>query len=220
MIGPSRKYARRQRSPIRRSVLILLPALLLVACCALAFWSHWLYGQIAHAAHTDQAAPADLICVFGAAEYNGRPSRVLRARLEHALDLYRRGMAPVILTLGGSAPGDLSSEGEVGASFLHANGVPMSAIIAETESRTTEESVQRVLAIARKNGFRTLLVVSDPEHVFRIQSIFAADGVHVLASPHEPIRDDGGLAPETREIAHEMLAYTLWRAQLTLSRWL
>lgn len=211
------KNAMANRIPIARLLLLVLLATLV---CALALWFHWLYLQIDHAAHTDQAAHADLICVFGAAEYNGRPSRVLRARLEHALDLYRRGMAPVILTLGGSAPGDIHSEGEVGASFLHASGVPSSAIIAETESRTTEESVQRVLAIARENSFRTILVVSDPEHVFRIQSIFAASGMRVLASPHEPIRDDGGLAPETREIVHEMLAYTLWRAQLTLSRWL
>ncbi len=218
MIGSPLKHARGNHSGIQRVLLVLLAAVLLALAIALALWFHWLYLQIDRAAHTDEAAHADLICVFGAAEYNGRPSRVLRARLEHALDLYRRGMAPVILTLGGSAPGDLYSEGEVGASFLHANGVPMSAIIAETESRTTEESVQRVLAIARKNGFRTILVVSDPEHVFRIQSIFAADGVRVLASPHQPIRDDGGLEPETREIAHEMLAYTLWRAQRALSR--
>ena len=218
MIAPFRKHAPRHRSPIRHLLPSLLLLLFVILVSALALWFHWVYVQIDRAAQLDQATHADLICVFGAAEYNGRPSRVLRARLEHALDLYRRGMAPVILTLGGSAPGDVHSEGEVGASFLHANGVPTSAIIAETESRTTDESVQRVLAIARTNGFHTILVVSDPEHVFRIQSIFAAHGVHVLASPHQPIRDDGGLALEAREIAHEMLAYTLWRAQFALSR--
>ena len=210
----------RQNGKLRTLLLLGLAVLLLAGCVAMLLWFHRLDRRIQQAAVTDQAAHADLICVFGAAEYNGRPSRVLRARLEHALDLYRRGLAPVILTLGGSAPGDVYSEGEVGASFLHANGVPSSAIIAETESRTTQESVERVLAIARRNSFHSILVVSDPAHVFRIQAIFAAYGMHVLASPHQPIRDDGGLAMEGREILHEMLAYTLWRVQVHLAHWL
>jgi hypothetical protein len=81
-------------------------------------WCIWVYVQIEHYAYEDQAAPADVICVFGAAEYAGRPSPVLRARLDHALALYEHGIAPVVLTLGGSAPGDAFSEGQVGQAYL------------------------------------------------------------------------------------------------------
>ena len=86
--------------------------------------------------------PADAIAVFGAAEYDGRPSPVLRARLDHALDLYRRGLAPMIITLGGGDPTDLHSEGGVGHDYLLAHGVPEAAIIAETESDNTEQSAR------------------------------------------------------------------------------
>ncbi len=197
-----------------------LALILLVGIIALAGWFRWVDAQITHAASTDQTAPADVICVFGAAEYNGRPSRVLRARLEHALNLYQRGLAPILITLGGSAPGDRFSEGQVGEAFLRANGVPASAIIAETSSRSTEESVTRVLTIAQENHFHRILIVSDPTHVFRIQAIFAASGVRVLASPRKPLQDGGAAEPETQEILHEALAYSFWRAQQSLARWL
>ena len=105
-----------------------------------------------------------MICVFGAAEYGGRPSPVLRARLDHALSLYEHSIAPIVLTLGGSAPGDTFSEGQVGEAYLMANGVPEKAIIAETASRTTEEQARRVVAIARTNGYRRIVIVSDPAH--------------------------------------------------------
>src|SRR5271168_4619434 len=109
-----------------------------VVLCALG-WCIWIYVQIEKYAYEDQAAPADVICIFGAAEYGGRPSPVLRARLDHALALYEHGIAPAIVTLGGSAPGDSYSEGQVGQAYLMANGVPEEAIIAETQSRNTEE---------------------------------------------------------------------------------
>jgi len=200
---------------IRRRSLRFAKALcllfLLFAIVSSSVWAVWIYRQIMAASHLDEAAHADVICVFGAAEYNGRPSRILRARLEHALELYRRGIAPTILTLGGSAPGDNYSEGGVGAAFMRANGVPASAIIAETESRTTEESIEQVIRISRRNGFSSIVVVSDPPHVFRIRSIFAADGMRVLVSPRPTIRDSNDLIAEYKEIAHEILGYTFWR---------
>src|ERR1700692_43394 len=116
-------------------------------------WCIWVYVQIERFAYEDQAVPADVICVFGAAEYAGRPSPVLRARLDHALALYEHGVAPIVLTLGGSAPGDTYSEGEVGRAYLRANGVPEKDIIAETKSRNTEEQALPTVAIARTNGY-------------------------------------------------------------------
>jgi uncharacterized SAM-binding protein YcdF (DUF218 family) len=183
-----------------------------VLLCALG-WCVWVYFQIEHYAYVDQAAPSDVICVFGAAEYAGRPSPVLRARLDHALALYEHGIAPVVLTLGGSAPGDTYSEGEVGQAYLMANGVPQKAIIAETQSRTTEEQARRVVVIARTNGYHRVVIVSDPAHLFRIREICARDGLAVLTSPRQQLAAVGS-ASEWQQVWHEILAYTLWRMHL------
>jgi uncharacterized SAM-binding protein YcdF (DUF218 family) len=184
--------------------------LIAVAFLAGLGWCTWVYMQIERFAYEDQAAPADVICVFGAAEYAGRPSPVLRARLDHALALYEHGIAPIVLTLGGSAPGDAFSEGQVGQAYLMANGVPEKAIIAETQSRNTEEQARRIVAIARANGYKRVVIVSDPAHLFRIRSICASEGLAVLTSPRSQVSAVGSAA-EWRQAWHEILAYTLWR---------
>ena len=180
--------------------------------CALG-WCVWVYFQIERYAYEDQAAPADVICVFGAAEYAGRPSPVLRARLDHALALYEHSIAPVVLTLGGSAPGDTYSEGQVGLAYLMANGVPQKAIIAETQSRTTEEQAKRIVVIARTNGYHRVVIVSDPAHLFRIREICAREGMAVLTSPRPQVAAVGS-ASEWQQVWHEIVAYTLWRTHL------
>ncbi len=187
-----------------------LVVLLLLAGAAA--WCRWVYAQIESYASKDDAAPADAICVFGAAEYDGRPSPVFRARLDHALNLYRRGIAPLVITLGGWG-GDQYSEGSVGREYLMSEGVPESAIIAETESQNTEESARRVAVIARVNGLRRLVIVSDGTHLFRIHAICSADGLSVLTSPRPQVQIEGG-TPETERIAHEILSYTAWRFHL------
>ncbi|MGB7744822.1 MAG: YdcF family protein, partial [Terracidiphilus sp.] len=159
-----------------------------------------------------QAAPADAIGVLGAAEYDGRPSPVYRARLDHALELYHRGIAPLIITLGGPG-GDAYTEGSVGEEYLISKGVPEEDIIAETESRNTEESARRIAVIARVNGLHRLVIVSDGTHLFRIHAICAADGLDVLTSPRSrPAVEDKTL--EAERIGHEVLSYTLWRLHL------
>ncbi len=190
----------------------LCAAVVLVLLVAAAAWCHWVYAQIEHYAAMDEAAPADAICVFGAAEYDGRPAPVFRARLDHALDLYRRGIAPFIITLGGPG-GDQYSEGSVGLSYLAGKGVPEQSIIAETQSTDTEESARRVAVIARANGFRRLVIVSDGTHLFRIHAICAAEGLDVLTSPRSsaPAADS---ALRAQRLAHEILSYTLWRLHL------
>jgi uncharacterized SAM-binding protein YcdF (DUF218 family) len=185
----------------------------LIAILATLGWSAWVYRQIERYAYEDQAAPADVICVFGAAEYDGRPSQVLRARLDHALALYEHNIAPVVLTLGGKAPGDEYTEGKVGQAYLMANGVPEKAIIAETESRDTEEQARRIVAIAKANHFKRVVIVSDPAHMFRIREICAADGLDVLTSPRAQISPIGG-SSEWQQIAHEIVTYTVWRMHL------
>jgi uncharacterized SAM-binding protein YcdF (DUF218 family) len=186
--------------------------IVLLLAAGLLGWIWWVYGQIESYARQDQAAPADAIGVLGAAEYDGRPSPVYRARLDHALELYHRGMAPLIITLGGPG-GDRFTEGAVGREYLMSKGVPEEDIIAETESRNTEESARRIAVIARANGLRRLVVVSDDTHMFRIHSICAAEGLQVLTSPRaRPAVEDRKLAFE--RIGHEILSYTLWRLHL------
>jgi uncharacterized SAM-binding protein YcdF (DUF218 family) len=186
--------------------------LLLVLAVGVLGWCRWVYVQIESYAGQDQAAPSDAIGVFGAAEYDGRPSPVYRARLDHALALYQRGIAPLIITLGGSG-GDQYNEGAVGREYLVGMGVPESAIIAETESRDTVESARRIAVIARANGLRRLVIVSDGTHLFRIHEICAADGLDVLTSPRPRTSVEGG-SQENERIAHEILSYTAWRMHL------
>lgn len=195
-----------------RWMLRVLLVLLLILAAGCAGWCHWVYAQIERYAAADQAAPADAIAVFGAAEYAGRPSPVYRARLDHAEDLYNRGIAPLIITLGGDG-GDQYSEGGVGREYLMASGVPESAIIAETHSRSTAESARRVAVIARTNGFRRLVVVSDGSHLFRIHEICAANGLDVLTSPRARVPVEANVS-ETDRILHEILSYTAWRLHL------
>jgi uncharacterized SAM-binding protein YcdF (DUF218 family) len=191
-----------------RTALVLLLALVV----GVAGWCRWVYLQIETYANEDHAAPADAIGVFGAAEYDGRPSPVYRARLDHALALYQRGIAPLIITLGG-AGGDEYSEGAVGGNYLLGMGVPEKSIIAETVSRNTEESARRIAVIAHANGLRRLVIVSDGTHLFRIHEICAAEGLDVLTSPRPRVVVPEA-SQEAERIAHEILSYTAWRLDL------
>ncbi len=175
-------------------------------------WCAWVYVQIDHFAGLDQAGPADAIAVFGAAEYDGRPSPVFRARLDHAAALYNRDIAPLIVALGGDG-GDQFSEGGVGREYLMSVGIPESAIIAETESRSTAEAARRLAAIARTNRFRRIVVVSDDTHMFRIHAICAANGLDVFTSPRPRVTVEGGNS-DSESIVHEILSFTAWRLHI------
>lgn len=196
------------KRPVLRWGLIGLAVLGLVSLA----WFRWIYGQIEWYANQDTAAPSDAIAVFGAAEYDGHPSPVFRARLDHAESLYNHGIAPLIITLGGDG-GDQYSEGAVGRDYLVGAGVPDSDIIAETESTSTNESVRRLAVIARTNNLRRIVVVSDASHLFRIHQICAANGLNVLTSPRPRVPIEGN-AGETERMEHEILSYTLWRLRL------
>jgi uncharacterized SAM-binding protein YcdF (DUF218 family) len=170
-------------------------------------------GQIRYYARRDEARPADAIAVFGAAEYDGRPSPVLRARLDHALELYKRGLAPLVITLGGGEATDLHSEGGVGHDYLLAHGVPEPAIIAETESDNTEESAERLAVIARANGLKNIVVVSDGTHLFRIHAICEHDGLTVYTSPR-PVGRSIVRQQRVKRLLHEIVSYTAWRLHM------
>jgi len=175
-------------------------------------WCGWVYSQILSFAGLDQAQPSGAIAVFGAAEYDGHPSPVYRARLDHAKNLYGRGIAPLVITMGGPG-GDGFSEGEVGRKYLMGTGVPETDIIAETQSTSTSEAARRLAVIARANHMQRLVVVSDSIHMFRLHAICAGDGLDVLTSPRPKIVTEDK-AHDTDTVFHEILTYTLWRVHL------
>ncbi len=166
--------------------------------------------RIVHTASLQELHPADAIVVFGAAEYSGRPSPVLRARLDHAFDLYQEHLAPVVITTGGAAADPNFSEGGVGNSYLHKRGIPESALIAETQGSDTAESASRIAVIMRANGLHSCVAVSDAYHVFRIRKLLEHEGMLVYVAP----RTDS--TPHTERarleaVLRETLSYLLWK---------
>lgn len=131
----------------------------------------------------DQAAPANAIVVLGAAQYEGHPSPVLRARLDHALELYQRSLAPLVIVTGGTGAGDTTSEAQVGRRFLLEHGVPDSAIVMETRGLTTSQSVHAVASIVSALPGRRIILVSDPFHMLRLSILARALGLTPLTSP-------------------------------------
>jgi uncharacterized SAM-binding protein YcdF (DUF218 family) len=117
----------------------------------------------------DQLEAADAIVVLGAAQYNGRPSPVLKARLDHAVELYRLGLAPAVVVTGGIGPGDRMSEATVGDRYLRSRGIPDSAIVVRPDGRTTEESMRSVAEWMQDRDEGRVLLVSDPFHMARLR---------------------------------------------------
>jgi uncharacterized SAM-binding protein YcdF (DUF218 family) len=140
----------------------------------------------------DERRPVDAIVVLGAAQYNGRPSPVLRARLDHALALYREQLAPLVVVTGGVGRGDTTSEALVGQRYLVAHGVPREAVVAQSEGRTTMASMTAVTAWLRTRGLHRVLLVSDPFHMFRLHLEARRTRLEAYTSPTEssPISDN------------------------------
>jgi uncharacterized SAM-binding protein YcdF (DUF218 family) len=136
-------------------------------------------------AKKDEARPAGAIVIFGAAEYRGRPSPVLRARLDHALALYQRGLAPKIITTGGPGGDPNFTEAGVERNYLVEYGVPSEDVYMEDESTTTSETVLNVIEIMRRDNVHSCVVVSDGYHLFRILRLFRARGIAAYGSPRE-----------------------------------
>jgi uncharacterized SAM-binding protein YcdF (DUF218 family) len=140
----------------------------------------------------DERRPADAIVVLGAAQYNGRPSPVLRARLDHALGLFREGLAPLIVVTGGIGKGDTISEAMVGRRYLMAHEVPAEAVAAEGIGRTTTASMDAVAIWLRRQGITRVILVSDPFHMFRLRLEARRTSLEAYTSPTEssPISDN------------------------------
>ena len=157
----------------------------------------------------DEAKPADVIVVLGAAEYRGRPSPVLRARLDHALELYNRKFASRIMTTGGAGGDPLFTEGGVGRSYLMSMGVPSDSIIVENEGETTVQSIAMVGEIMRRMGLLSVIVVSDGYHIFRVKRMLQFRGLTVYGSPRAE-KGSGALHDQWNYV-RQAVGYLLWR---------
>jgi uncharacterized SAM-binding protein YcdF (DUF218 family) len=152
--------------------------------------------------------------VLGAAEYRGRPSPVLEARLNHALFLYLKGLAPRILTTGGKGPDPTYSEGEVAHAYLARHGVPSESILVESEGLTTVQSIAAAAEIMRRMNLKSAIVVSDGYHIFRVKKMLETEGMKVFGSPRPVDRAAGEESGGWREewvYARQAIAYDLWR---------
>jgi len=194
------------RAWLRFVMLVIVAAMALFALTAF---------QVVRTASLEELHPADVIVVFGAAEYYGRPSPVLKARLQHAFDLYQRHLAPVIITTGGAADDPKFSEGGVGQDHLHKLGVPESALIAETQGSNTAESARRVAVIMRANGLHTCIAVSDAYHEFRIRKILEHEGVGPVYIAPRPDSRPRSITQRAIAVLREATSYLLWRVGIT-----
>ena len=137
----------------------------------------WSQGEL------DDRRPADAIVVMGAAQYDGRPSPLFAARLDHALELYRAGVAPRIIVTGGKEIGDRTTEGASGRAYAISHGVPANAILTEEDSRNTLESIRAVKAVLRSHGIANAVFVSDRPHMLRVLRMAADEGITAWGSP-------------------------------------
>jgi uncharacterized SAM-binding protein YcdF (DUF218 family) len=158
----------------------------------------------------DTRRHADAIVVLGAAQYNGRPSAVLAARLDHAIELYKEGDAPWFVVTGGKQPGDRTTEAATERAYAIANGVPASAILGETTGGTTLESMENVKAVFDEHGLKTAVFVSDRSHMLRVLRLAQDQDIDASASPTATSPDD--LDPNLRwdSTLHELGAFALY----------
>ncbi len=188
--------------------------LLLAAAGALLLFFGITGTRIVRAAAEVPSRGADVIAVFGAAEYAGRPSPVYKARLDHAYELYKQGMAPVVITTGGSALDPDFSEGGVGRDYLLRRGVPEQALIAETQGSDTAQSAARVANIMRANGMHSCIAVSDAFHVFRIRALLEHEKVEVEVAPRPESRPRH-LWDRFAAVMREAASYLAWKAGMS-----
>ncbi len=146
------------------------------------FWGAWM-GAVLLWSSFDYARPSESIVVLGAAQYDGRPSPVLRARLDHAMNLWDRRLASVLIFTGGRGSGDTTSEAAVGGAYARKHGVPENAIVLESQGRTTRESMKGVARILADRGFKTAILVSDPFHMLRLWILGRRFGFTPYTSP-------------------------------------
>ena len=184
----------------RRLVAALVVAVLLVvACTAVSVW--WTARQ-------DDRPVSDAIVVLGASQFDGRPSSVFKARLQHARALWEDGVAPRVVTVGGSRPGDRTTEAEAGAAFLEERGVD---VVAVPEGRNTLESLEAVEDLMTEQGWSSAVLVTDPWHSLRSRTMARDQGIDAETSPTRAGPSVRTRGTQLRYIARETAAYLYYR---------
>ena len=178
---------------------VVLAVLFVVVGTATSVW--WVARQ-------DARPTSDVIIVLGASQFDGRPSSVFKARLQHARALYDAGVAPRVLTLGGGAPGDRTTEGAAGAAFLKARDVRATAV---PEGRNTLDSLKAAEIVMTENGWKTAVLVTDPWHSLRSRTMARDQGIIAETSPTRAGPSVRTRAVQARYIARETVAYLYYR---------
>ena len=188
---------------VRFLAALIVAAVLLVAATAGAIW--W-------TARHDERPASDAIVVLGSAQYNGVPSSIFEARLEHAIRLYEDGVAPVIVTVGGKAAGDQFTEAEAGRDYLANAGIPAEALLAVPVGVDTLESIRAVADTFAEQGWDSAVLVSDPWHALRAERMAEDAGLDAESSPTRQGPAVQTRATQFRYILRETAAYLLYRA--------
>lgn len=187
--------------------LVRLALAAVVGAVLIAAWGSF---RIWDVGNRDDQRSADAIVVLGAAQYNGRPSAILKARLEHAIDLYQAGVAPWLVVTGGKADGDVTTEAASARAYAIQRGVPRDAILSEDRGRTTLESLRGAAAILHDHGLRTAIFVSDRTHMLRVLRIARDEGITAFGSPTATSPSDSTLDDRFRATVHELGGLTLY----------
>jgi uncharacterized SAM-binding protein YcdF (DUF218 family) len=180
---------------------VVVGALLVVGWTSFRIWS---------VGNRDDRRPADSIVVLGAAQYDGKPSPVLKARLDHAIDLYEAGLARYLVLTGGKAEGDRTTEAATARAYAIAKGVPADAILVEDQGRTTLESLGAVAAILRRLELHSALLVSDRTHMLRVLRIAQDQGLEGFGSPTTTSPTDASVDSRLEAVAHELGGLALY----------
>lgn len=158
----------------------------------------------------DERTPADAIVVMGAAQYDGRPSPVFAARLDHAIELYHDGVAPRLIVTGGKREGDRTTEAASARSYAIEHGVPENAILSEDASRTTLQSIRRVAALMRDKDIGSAVFVSDPSHMLRVLRMASDEGINGYGSPTRTSPLERDPVARVDAIVHELGALAVY----------
>lgn len=170
--------------------------------------------QIWYGARQDERPQADAIVVLGAAQWAGRPSPVLRARLDHAIDLYLDGTAPRLITTGGHGPDPRFTEAGVGADYAERRGVPAASILTEETGGSTWESLVEVARLVEQEGIDTIILVSDPFHLARAREMAHALRLNAVTSPTPYSRIDRQPTVRVIYTLRETVSITVFRLRL------
>lgn len=187
---------------LRVGAAVVLAAVLVIGSTVIRVWQ---------VARSDERPRSDAIVVLGAAQYNGRPSEIYRYRLDHALVLYRAGVATRILTLGGNQAGDNYTEGGAGALYLQQQGVPASALVAVGEGNDTLQSIRAAATVFRAHNWSSGVLVTDPWHELRAQQMARDEGIDAATSPVHSGPAVRTRSTELRYLTRETAAYLYYR---------